>query len=271
MRVYGIDFTSAPRKTKPIVCSAGTFSETEFSLERIDDWCGFEPFELLLASSGPWCAGVDFPLSQPAELRRALAWPTDWQACLEHIGSMSKAEFTETLLSFSRSQPAGHKHLFRKTDRDASACSPMMVYGVPVAKMFYEGATRLAKSDCNIVPCRRREDSRTILETYPAIIARRCIARTSYKSATQRQDTVEKQAARASVIEAIRDGIEHVGITVRMDETLFDKCVRDATGDSLDSVLCCLLASWTLSKPEHGLPEQANDEGWIVNPFPEPG
>lgn len=49
-----------------------------------------------------------------------------------------KSEFVERVALYSRLQPAGDKHHFRATDRLAGTCSPMVLYGVPVSRMFYQ-------------------------------------------------------------------------------------------------------------------------------------
>ena len=273
MRIYGIDFTSAPRTAKPIVCAEGQLDGRRLEIERLTSWKSFEGFEELLISAGPWLAGVDFPLGQPAELARLLGWPADWQAYVMAVGEMDRQAFVQRLEAFSKSQPAGRKHLFRKTDRVSAACSPMMIYGVPVAKMFFEGAPRIARTSINVVPCRRTDDDRSLVETYPALVARHLIGKTSYKADSRKNNTLDRQSSRAKLVDRVAtlglvDSDAPADIRLELSDTLRDACVEDMTGDLIDSVICCLLAAWCFLQPDGGLPETVDpNEGWIVNPF----
>ena len=271
MRVYGIDFTSAPRRAKPIVCSVGSLEETELRIEAIVEWTTFDPFEQLLTSLGPWFAGVDLPLGQPAGLVEQLGWPRRWEDYVCLVASMSRAEFVSTLEAFSSAQPVGQKHLFRAADRQVGACSPMMIYGVPVAKMFYEGATRIAKSDVAVMPCRRNGDSRIVVETYPAVVARALVGRRRYKVSTRKQDSDLIKATRQQIVAQIctTEFTERFDLSLRLTNSMRRQLETDHTGDSLDAVLCCLLAAWCVRQGsglwEAG--EVAKDEGWIPDPF----
>ena len=54
-----------------------------------------------------------------------------------------------------------------------------------------------------------------------------------------------------------------------MPDNLKHELVEDATGDTLDSVLCAVQAAWAhLNKGKgYGVPDQVNvSEGWIVDP-----
>jgi hypothetical protein len=46
-----------------------------------------------------------------------------------------------------------------------------------------------------------------------------------------------------------------------------DACISDASGDTLDAVLCAVQAAWASSQPEYGIPPGCDPlEGWIVDP-----
>ena len=67
--LYGVDFTSAPRRAKPITVARGCLDAggSVFRLEDVEsigDWSAFEAF---LARPGPWVGGFDFPFGLPRE------------------------------------------------------------------------------------------------------------------------------------------------------------------------------------------------------------
>lgn len=268
MRIYGIDFTSAPRKAKPIVCCSAKLSDQTLTIDAIDCWFGFEQFETFLNSEGPWFAGLDLPLGQPSQLIQNLGWPAAWSDYVDRVGDMSRGEFVSLLEGYSHSQPAGQKHLFRGTDRIASSCSPMMLYGVPVAKMFFEAAPRLERTSVSVVPCRTTDDDRVVFETYPALIARKLVGRLSYKSSSRKNDTVARQEARAAMLYKLeKEAGETFGLQLSMSLAIQDDCVSNWNGDKLDSVFCCLQAAWASGQERFGVPTDVNsDEGWIVHP-----
>lgn len=64
MRIYGIDFTSRPRRGKPITCLHGQLDGDRLIAGQLACWSDFEPFEAFLNHPGPWIAGLDFPFGQ---------------------------------------------------------------------------------------------------------------------------------------------------------------------------------------------------------------
>jgi len=267
MRIYGIDFTSAPRKAKPIVCCLGTLEGHRLEIDSIESWTSFEPFEAFLKSSGPWFAGLDSPLGQPAKLIQDFGWPKRWSDYVSRVSDLSRSEFVSKLEAYSKSQPAGQKHLFRETDRSASACSPMMIYGVPVAKMFYEAAPRLLRSSVSILPCRPTTDDRVVVETYPALVARELIGRTSYKAGARSADTTAKQSARRELSRTLRKSTkQNLGFELSVSATLAKSCEADHSGDRIDAILCCVKAAWAFENLDTVMPADVDaNEGWIVH------
>jgi len=72
MRIYGVDFTCAPRRAKPITVASASLKHHELHLEQIERLETFGEFEAFLARPGPWIGGFDFPFSLPRELVRDL-------------------------------------------------------------------------------------------------------------------------------------------------------------------------------------------------------
>ena len=63
MRIYGVDFTCAPRAAKPITAGVALLKGSVLQLERVERLPTFAQFEALLARPGPWIGGFDFPFS----------------------------------------------------------------------------------------------------------------------------------------------------------------------------------------------------------------
>ena len=67
MRIYGVDFTCAPRRAKPITAAVGLLAEGTLRVQQVERLASFAEFEALLARPGPWVGGFDFPFSLPRE------------------------------------------------------------------------------------------------------------------------------------------------------------------------------------------------------------
>ena len=265
MQVFGIDFTSAPSRRKTIACAECRLLDELLYVDAVHRWLDFDEFEAFLMQGEHWLAGIDAPLGQPRRLVEALSWPEDWAAYVEHVGSMTKSEFVEQVTRYSRNQPKGDKHHFRITDRLADSCSPMMMHGVPVGKMFYEAAPRILRADVSVLPCRPNASDRVVVEAYPALVARRAIGRAKYK--TDRAET-NNGAIRKELLAffATKNSID---VRIRLPEELRDNLIAEPSGDGLDAVLCAVqIAASNRSSPNDlGIPPDADPlEGWIVDP-----
>ena len=191
---------------------------------------------------------------------------------MQIIASMDKKEFEETLRRYGEVRAIGDKLHLRKTDVLAGARSPMMLYRVPVGKMFFEGATRLFRAKVSILPCRPKADSRLVVEGYPALVARKCIGKRSYKSDERRKQTKDREMARLEIVNWLRSSeiVKWYGFKVVLSDELCEKLVEDPMGDELDAVLCSVQAGWAWLQRFSGseLPEVCKKiEGWIVDPL----
>ena len=271
MRVYGIDFTSAPRREKPITCAAGTLDGGLLHVEGLFAFESFETFENFLGNPGPWFAGMDFPFAQPARLCRDLGWPERWDEVARLVAGMTPAEFERVLTEYRDAREPGDKHHRRETDLLAGSQSPMTLHGVPVAKMFHRGVPVLERSRVNIIPCRPLNKDRYVVEVYPALVARRYIGREKYKSDARREQSCEREAARRRllrVLESERLG-EDFGFGLDLPEGLVEEFVGDGSGDRLDALLGAIQTAWCWGRREHdfGIPGGIDrNEGWIMDP-----
>ncbi|MGH8766477.1 MAG: DUF429 domain-containing protein, partial [Burkholderiales bacterium] len=144
MKIYGVDFTSAPRRGKAIVVAEGVLASSVVQITYIEKLETFNAFEALLRRPGPWIGGFDFPFGLPRELVRDLGWPRQWRALANFCGDLTRAELRGILDGYRATRAAGNKYAHRATDLPAGSSSPMKLVNPPVALMFQEGAPRLA-------------------------------------------------------------------------------------------------------------------------------
>lgn len=268
-RLFGLDFTSAPGRRKPITCAECRLTGNTLTLIQLHHFTDFAQFEAFLRTPGPWLAGFDFPFGQPRRLIEALGWPQSWPDAVRHIAALGKTGFEAEIKRYRDSQPPGRKHPRRATDIPANAVSPLMLAGVPVGKMFFQGAPRLLAAGLSILPCHPTPDSRIAFEAYPALVARKFIGPRSYKSDERRKQTPDRAAARRDLLTALRSPAlaQQYGLTLRLNNAQADALATDPSGDSLDALLCAIQTAWAASHPNHGLPSHADPlEGWIIDP-----
>jgi hypothetical protein len=265
VRIYGVDFTCAPRRAKPITVAVGLLKKGCLDISEIENLFSFAEFEAFLARPGPWVGGFDFPFSLPAELARDLAWPAAWQALVAHCAAMDRVAFRSALDAYRNSRKPGSKYAHRATDHPAGSSSPMKLVNPPVALMFHEGARRLLAADVHIPILLPRNSSRVALEAYPGLLVRKQLGiRASYKSDTRAEQTPARMAARKQVLSALKDG-RPLGVRVQMERKFEKQIVADGSGDLLDAVICAAQAAWAAKRPGYGLPAEASaGEGWIV-------
>jgi hypothetical protein len=265
--IYGVDFTCAPRRSKPITVASGVLKKKLLKLERVETLETFAAFERFLARPGPWVGGFDFPFSLPRELVRDLGWPHDWQALVAHCAAMDRLAFRASLDRYRASRPAGCKYVHRATDHPAGSSSPMKLVNPPVALMFHEGARRLAACGVHMPALRDSPSSKVALEAYPGLLVRKQLGiRASYKSDTRREHTAARALVRNGIFRALRAG-HPLGIRVALARRLEKEVIADGSGDLLDAVVCATQAAWgwTRRGANFGLPAEAPaGEGWIV-------
>jgi hypothetical protein len=147
----------------------------------------------------------------------------------------------------------------------------MMLFRVPVGKMFYRGAPRLLASGVSVEPCRPNGNPRVAVEAYPAVVARRFLARTSYKNDERRKQTTVQLAAREKLVAGLESDTlrEAYGFVVEMEGYWREELTRDPAADALDSLLCAIQAAWAYTRKDenYGVPPECDpNEGWIVDP-----
>jgi hypothetical protein len=215
---------------------------------------------------------MDFPFGQPRKFIENAGWPRTWEGYISYVAGMSKSEFVNVLETYCRRREKGDKHHLRSTDKLAKARSPMMLYRVPVGKMFFEGAPRLLRAGVCVRPCRVGDDPRLVVEAYPALVARRWIGSRSYKTDTVKLQTTAQRAAREEILEGLRSRQTkmHFGFHVHFDDQAAGEILQDSSGDRLDALSCAVQAAWTYTQRDqnYGVPATCDPlEGWIVDPL----
>jgi len=270
VRIYGLDFTSAPGRRKPLIVLGCTLAGDSLRVEGSEMLTDFGGFEVFLRREGPWVCGMDFPFGQPRSLVTALGWPESWEGYVGEVGTLPKEEFEERIRADMAKRPPGSKWRYRLADRRSRSSSAMMLFRVPVGKMFYQGAPRLLASGVRVEPCRRNGDTRVAVEAYPAVVARRFLGRAAYKRDGV-PDTPERRSAREMLLNGLESAVLQgiYGFTVEMDAAWREELVQDPSADALDSLLCAVQAAWAYGKRDEGYgvpPECDPNEGWILDP-----
>lgn len=307
MRIYGLDFSSNPSKSKRLTLAdckleSGTLSvckleelntTTEGDYSKFCDWlAGKGGYE------GEWIAGIDFPFGMPLEAIERFGWlksgTPSWETYVKALYKDVKNDlekFRERIESWKKSGKTGNEKrvfLLRHTDKlsgfaGSNPSSPMKVHhycNPPVGRMFFQGANRLCESGVCIQPVRRNNCARVVVEAYPRLVADKFIPGGKYKEGNN------LSASREAIISGLAKENEYQ-VLVKFDNSKDRQaCIDDEQGDKLDSVLSSVQAAWAYlseqkeaGKPErtqfYGVPvfsvscmNQIVDlEGWIADPL----
>jgi hypothetical protein len=264
LRIYGVDFTCAPRRAKPITVASALLKKASLHLEAIERMETFAEFEEFLKRPGPWVGGFDFPFSLPLELVRDLGWPAEWPQLVAHCTTFDRPAFRSVLDAYRETRKPGSRYAHRTTDLPAGSSSPMKLVNPPVALMFHEGARRLVASGVHVPALVEGDVKRVALEAYPGLLVRKQLGlRASYKSDTRADQTPARKAVRKQIVAALKTG-KPLGIRLRTE--MEKDLVNDGSGDLLDAAICAVQAAWAARQPGYGIPAHAPaGEGWIVS------
>jgi hypothetical protein len=249
-------------------------------LDRLECLHSLEAFGQWLSQSGAWTGGFDMPFGLPRELIAALGWPMTWEACIRHYAKLSREDVRLAFASFCNSRPVGGKFAHRATDKPAGSSPSMKWVNPPVAFMLHAGVPRLL--DASIVlpglfpqpphaSPRGGAAHRVALEAYPGLLARELLGRRRYKSDDRAKQTPDRLIARKDLITGLEAGRTRLGLRLKLTHAQRDALVDDASGDSLDAVLCFLQVAWgqqhfVQGDPLYGLPADMDPlEGWILS------
>jgi len=266
--LVGCDFSSAPSRRKPIVLAFGHAVQGRVVLEGLQTLETLPAFGHWLAQPGPWVAGFDFPFGLPRELVEHLGWPLDWLDCIRHYCSLPREDIRERFAAFCDARPAGGKFAHRAFDKRAGSSPSMKWVNPPVAWMLHAALPLLLAAGVDIPGLHAGDASRVALEAYPGLLARELLGRRSYKNDDRSKHTPERLIARKDIVTALEAGRTRLDLRLKLSHAQRDALVEDASGDSLDAVLCLVQAAWAQrhGPPRYGLPEELDPlEGWIVS------
>jgi hypothetical protein len=279
MQVIGCDFSSSPSKRKPIVAalseeiSSGNDTSPAYSLRvvlsKLERFESLDDFGVWLKKDLSWVGGFDLPFGLPRELVETLQWPTDWLACMQHYASLPREEIRATFKAFCDARPVGGKFAHRAADLPAGSSPSMKWVNPPVAYMLHAGVPLLLQAGCHFPGLHKGDAGKVALEAYPGLLAREIIGTRSYKSDDKSKQTPERLIARKDILTALETGQTRLKNRLKLSNAQREQLIDDASGDSLDAVLCMLQAHWAYGKhlagkKNYGLPKFDALEGWIV-------
>ncbi len=266
LRCIGVDFSSRPSQRKPVLWAEGQRHGAVVRLQRLVEFPSLEGLGEALRAPGPWTGGFDFPFGLPRELIEALGWPTQWLPLLRHYQALSREQIRERFKAFCDARPVGTKFAHRACDRPAGSSPSMKWVNPPVAYMLHAGVPLLVDAGVHLPGLHDGDRQRVALEAYPGLLARELIGTRSYKADDAARQTAARLIARKDMVAALEQGRTRLGLRLKLSPAQHERLVEDASGDSLDAVLCLMQAAWAVGQPHHGLPGQIDPlEGWIVS------
>lgn len=269
MQLWGVDFSSAPGARKPVVVARGQLQGAVLRLLAVQRIPTLAGFEAVLAEPGPWLGAFDFPFGLPRVFVQAQGLgetAAEVMAALRQRCA-TRMDFRALVDAWGNTRPAGQRLVHRATDGampGLSSTSPLQTRYVPVGFMYFEGFSRLLAAGVlvpRLAEGEGRDPARVALEGYPGLLANQLIGRRSYKN----DDSAERLLARKDIVEALEQGRTPLGLRLKLTPGQAGELVADASGDTLDAVLCLMQAAWAQGQPGYGLPAAVDPvEGWIV-------
>jgi len=265
--LLGLDPSSSPSARKPVVLAWGTRVGARVSLQGLQHCTSHQAMSDALRAAPAWVGGFDLPFGLPRELVEHLGWPRKWDACMDHYCALSRAQIRDTFAAFTAARPVGSKFAHRAFDKQAGSSPSMKWVNPPVAYMLHAAVPLLLQAGVHLPGLHAGDTRRVALEAYPGLLARELIERRSYKRDDVAKQTPERLIARKDLLEALEAGRTRLALRLKLTNAQREALVQDASGDSLDAVLCMVQAAWAERQepPAWGLPPQADPlEGWIL-------
>jgi len=273
--LLGCDFSSSPTRRKPVVLALGRREGARVQLTELVRLETLAAVGRWLAEPRAWVGGFDLPFGLPRELLQTLGWPLQWHASMQHYRTLTRPQIREAFAAFCDARPVGGKFAHRATDGPAGSSPSMKWVNPPVAYMLHAGRPLLLDAGVHLPGLHAGDPTRVALEAYPGLLAREVLQRRSYKSDDVAKQTPDRLIARKDLLTALELGQTRLALRLKLTHAQRDALVADASGDSLDAVLCMLQAGWAEQRHAegdalYGLPPGLDPlEGWIVTaPMP---
>lgn len=268
-QLLGCDFSSSPSKRKNIVLAWGLCDGQRVQVQGLERIASLTDFVRALEEKEAWLGGFDLPFGLPRELVETLAWPTQWEACMDHYASLSRSDIRAQFSAFCNARPVGSKFAHRATDGPAGSSSSMKWVNPPVAYMLHAGVPLLRQAGAYFPGLQtvQRDANRIALEAYPGMLARKVLGARSYKNDDKAKQTPERLIARKDLVNALELGQCGLSLRLKLSHAQRDALVEDASGDALDAVLCLMQAAWAQKQGPawFGCPPTMDSlEGWII-------
>lgn len=238
-------------------------------LTACNDWQGFEHF---LRRPGPRLGAFDLPFGLPRTLLRAWGWEhLDHRAVSNNFAGEDRAFWIARLKAFCAARPAGQKFAHRACDLPVGSSPSMKWVNPPVVFMYREGFSRILEAGWRLPGFETVDGAfelphmlRLAVEAYPGALARSLVGRASYKA----DDAMRQNDARLQTRQRIVEGLATLpDLQLRLDAVQVQALLDDARGDTLDAVLCLVIAARCALQgpPRWGAPEGVDPlEGWIA-------
>lgn len=276
--IYGIDFSSAPSSSKPVMLAAARVvrrgPEVTCEVLSLFAFRTLDALEQFLTESPPWVAAIDMPFGLSRLITDVLQWPgyraapdTAWDTWADFYTSLTRPEIREVFKAWCDAHPPGQKFAHRACDRPAKSSPSMKWVNPPVAYMLHAGAALLQRLDVRLPGMRPNgRADRVALEAYPGFMARQWLQAKSYKHDDARMQSAARDEQRRHLIDRLSQLAN--GLTVHVHPDIAQAMQADGKGDALDAVLCIMQAvlGWMRDPVTFDQPAGADPlEGWIVN------
>ncbi len=265
--LLGVDFTSAPRKKKPITCAWGALIADVLVLSGFEPCETFDAFIALLRRDAGWLGAFDMPFGLPREFVAEQGWPAAWRGYTKAALSLTRQELVARCRAYAALREPGQKLAYRATDRLAKSSSAMWWMNPPVVLMYHAGVRCLLEAKARIEPCARVASPRIAVEAYPGLLQKR-FGVGSYKQDIVAKQTPQQRENREQFIKKIGHFAPQVfGFSCPLSKQLTQTMMDDASGDTLDAYVCLVQAAFAAQRRDanYGFPANVPaNEGWIV-------